>query len=454
MIDEIESQIQDKELEIERTGDATVKEGLLSYIASLNKDKKELKEKAKKMIDLSHKILVFLDNPRPELFNALMPLLSHDRYEVEYEYVDTHNGIKTRTNVLRGWPAVIFAQAIDYSHYSRYQEIQRRFIITSPKMTTEKYSRAVDHIGEKMGLPDFAYQTKVVSDSDKEKVRTIIEEIKEKVLRISEKTKPDKNNVFIPFHEAVTKSLPKGKASDMTTANRFFRFLSLLPLINIDKRPKLIVSNNHGHILQIIPIALFQDLRESEYLLRHANGVRPYILEWFNDVFLKAFNSKIEEDSANRRGEELREKRIAVTTRELIEKTSDIYKKNLSSKQILQTYINPLINENYIDYVDSEIDKRAHIYFPVLQIEYSNLFLLGEEDNNFQVRKIVIGDPTIYPDKQYLKAKVDEVMQSSSENDLSLELADHEGGIPTLEELVEQYYGKPEEYFKLHDSYT
>jgi hypothetical protein len=33
---------------------------------------------------------------------------------------------------------VIFAQAIDYSHYARYPEIQRRFIITNPKMTSDK----------------------------------------------------------------------------------------------------------------------------------------------------------------------------------------------------------------------------------------------------------------------------------------------------------------------------
>ena len=111
-----------------------------SYIESLEKDKKDLKNSAKKLIDLSHRILVFLDSPRPELFNALMPLLSHDRYEVEYEFVDTNNGIKTKTNILRGWPAVIFAQAIDYSHYQRYPEIQRRFIITNPKMTPGKYA--------------------------------------------------------------------------------------------------------------------------------------------------------------------------------------------------------------------------------------------------------------------------------------------------------------------------
>jgi hypothetical protein len=58
-----------------------------------------------------------------ELFNALMSLLSNDKYEVEYEFVDAgNNGIKTKSNVLRGWPSVIFAQAIDYSHYARYHD--------------------------------------------------------------------------------------------------------------------------------------------------------------------------------------------------------------------------------------------------------------------------------------------------------------------------------------------
>jgi hypothetical protein len=53
----------------------------------------------KKLIDLSHKILVFLNTPRPELFNALMPLLSHDKYEIEYEFVDTHNGRLASCNI-------------------------------------------------------------------------------------------------------------------------------------------------------------------------------------------------------------------------------------------------------------------------------------------------------------------------------------------------------------------
>ena len=95
------------------------------------------------------------------LFGAIMSLLSHDHWEVEYEYADTSNtGIDTKSNVVRGWPSVIFAQAVDYSNYSRWPEVQRRFIITNPNMDTTKYNAAIDLMADKFGSPDFAYQVK------------------------------------------------------------------------------------------------------------------------------------------------------------------------------------------------------------------------------------------------------------------------------------------------------
>jgi hypothetical protein len=70
MISEIDSQIEDNELEIAGTKDPMLRDGLRSFIDALEEDKKELKKQAKKLINLSHKVLVFLDSPRPELFNA------------------------------------------------------------------------------------------------------------------------------------------------------------------------------------------------------------------------------------------------------------------------------------------------------------------------------------------------------------------------------------------------
>jgi hypothetical protein len=453
-LEEMDSEIEHKEYERTSTKDRNLKQGLQCQINDLHKEKRDLLKDAKKLINLSHKILVFLDSPRPELFNALMPLLSHDRYEVEYEYVDTNNGIKTKSNVLRGWPAVIFAQAIDYSHYQRYPEIQRRFIITNPKMTAEKYASAVDLIGDKLGLPDFAYQSKVVSDADKEKAREIIKGIKQGIEDICSNLQPGKNNILVPYHEVLKKSLPKQKAFDMTVANRFFGFLTLLPIVNSDRRPRLIVREKESIILQTNLFALFEDLRESLDLMQYANGVRPYILEWYNEVFLAAYNSKIEPDSkVNSKSEEVEEKRRALTSKELIDKTFELQSKKLSTKQILQTYITPLVNENYIDTMDSELDKRANIYFPVLETsKNSKLFLLDERNNISQGNKIIVTDPTSYPDKGYVNSKIQEVLRYSSDKDLSIEIQNHEGKVISKEELVDQFYGRHDEYFERGDS--
>ena len=122
------NEIEEKENEISQSNDKNEKQGLKSIIKELKKEKKDLLKDARKLIDLSNKIIIFLDTPSEQLLSGLLPLLSHDKYEVEYEFVDTHNGIKTKNNVLRGWPAVIIAQALDYSNSPRYPEYQRRFI--------------------------------------------------------------------------------------------------------------------------------------------------------------------------------------------------------------------------------------------------------------------------------------------------------------------------------------
>jgi hypothetical protein len=57
-------------------------------------------------------------------------------------------------------------------------------------MTREKYAAAIDLTVDKFGLPDFIYQQKIVSDSDKEYVREIISQIKERMLHVSDRIAP------------------------------------------------------------------------------------------------------------------------------------------------------------------------------------------------------------------------------------------------------------------------
>ncbi len=321
------------------------------------------------------------------------------------------------------------------------------------KMTTEKYERAVDLISDKHGLPDLAYQAKIVSDLDKEKAREIILGIKDRMQQICDRVKPGKNNVLVPFHQTVANSLPKQNASDMTTATRLFGILNLLPIINIDKRPKITVREKGNPVIQTIPFTLFEDLREVIFLMEYATGVRPYILEWYYDVFLDAYNSKAEPDSREKDDKIIVEKRIALTTEQLVEKTREVNNQSHTTKKLLETYIYPLINQGFIDKTESELDKRSNVYYPVVAItrttrKYIKLFENDKSNNYLQQIKVPVSDSKLFPDKRYLISKIQGVLRYYSENyDLEIKIKDHKGQTIIIEELVDQYYKNPEEYF-------
>jgi hypothetical protein len=447
-LEQIGSEIEDKEYELKCNTHKNDQKALLkSQIKTLEDEKKDLLKDAKKLIELSHKILIFLDTPGFRLFDALMSLLSHDNYEVEYEYADaTNTGIKTRSNVLRGWPVMIFAQALDFSHYQRYPEIKRRFNITNPKMDKDKYKAAIDLIGKKFSYPNYMYESLVVSRSEKEKVRQIIRGLKENILNVCNAIEPGNNNVIVPFEEVIINALKSDKAHDMTIAYRLFSYLSLLSIINLEKRPIILLRKKGDPIAQVMPFATYDDLKEAMFLMEYANGVRPYILEWYEKVFLKTFGEKAEPDSKLFKKDDLRtEDRIALTTQELVEATKEIQGKTLTVKKILQTYLEPLMNEGYIDKQESNINHRNNIYYPLV-LEPENSYSLfqtfsGQKRNMEQGNtRHDLANFTHELTPEYIKGKIQKVVSCSSGPDLVCEIFDSEQNSITADELVERYY--------------
>jgi hypothetical protein len=461
-LQKIDEKIRDKESEIGPSDNHDLKQALQNQVKDLEQEKKDISKTARNLIDLSYKTLVILDTPSPGLFGALMSLLSHDRYEAEYEFTDKNmsTGIKTRTNILRGWPVVIFAQAIDYSSYKRWPEVQRRFIITNPKMDRDKYDAAIDLIGKKFGLPDFAYQAQVVSEEEKDTARSIIEDLKLGLLDLIKDSKPGKNNAIIPYYQSLHKSLSREKASDMTMAHRLFTFLSLIPQIDAysTSRPHLRVTDpNNPIFIQVIPFATFEDLNESIYLMEYADGVRPYVLEWYHKVFLPTYNAKTAPDSKIKTGNKGQEIEIvenvkAVTTDELANATLVRQSKTLSKKEIIETYLEPLINQNYINKEDSELDKRKNIYYPVITTKVENknknLFDMPQSNNLLQNTKVRVIDSTIFPSKEYLKCEIQAILNFSIQKHFFTKIVNHEKKEISIEDLVDQYYSHTEEYFE------
>jgi hypothetical protein len=457
-IKDIDEQIENKENEILQTNNRDTKQALRSTIIELKQEKKDLLKDARKLIDLSNKTIIFLDTPLEQLLSGLLPLLSHDKYEVEYEFVDTHNGIKTKNNVLRGWPAVIIAQALDYSNSSRYPEYSRRFITTNPTISTEKFNEAVNLISNKFSVPDLIYQHTVVSDEEKDIAREIVKGLKEQIQDICKNVKPGKNNVIIPFNESIVGLLPKEKSEDMTRANRLYTYLSFLPIVYFHKRPRITIVKKGDTKIQTIPIVTFEDLKNTVSLMEYSDGVRPYILEWYYEVLLKAYEGKGDTPDfkiikkKNSKGEEevITEDRVAVTSQDLIKKHKEIHNETLTTHKLLQSYLYPLINHGYIDSIESILDRRAKIYYPLIETKkYIKLFY-SEEKNNLsqEIDKIVVNS-TKFPNQLFILSVLEPILKYYSTEGYITTIKNSKGKEISLEELVNLYFSNPEEFFEV-----
>jgi len=103
------------------------------------------------LVELSGKILVFLEAPHFETFNMLRPILSHDAYEISYRFTDkTGKGqLQTQHVVIQGWPATIFC-----STQEKYvQDLATRGFTITPEMTEKKYQAANILTARKSAFP-------------------------------------------------------------------------------------------------------------------------------------------------------------------------------------------------------------------------------------------------------------------------------------------------------------
>ena len=107
------------------------------------------------------------------------------------------------------------------------------------------------------------------------------------------------------------------------------------------------------------------------------------------------------------------------------------------------------MNQGYIDSVESELDHRAHIYFPVTTGKYIKLLQNDKYNILLQPNKTHVRDSTVFPYKTYLISRIQGVLKYYYDEGIRAILCDHEGKEISVENLVERYYNKPEDYFDL-----
>jgi len=222
---------------------SSFKEAMQNYQTDLKAKKEELKGSYVE-VNLWHKVLVFLENPDYETFMALRPILSHDKEEMIYRFVDktTKSGpMRTQIVKLVGWPATVFL-SID----TRYvEELATRGFTATPEDTPEKLEAANVLTNDKVSEPwSFSKETDAMKT-----LKGLIRRLK---LTVDISEKPIR--FVIPFpnlYELFPHEIPR----DMRDFQHFTQLIKALAVLYYFQRP-------------------FMRVDETEYLLATAEDVK------------------------------------------------------------------------------------------------------------------------------------------------------------------------------------
>jgi hypothetical protein len=312
------------------------KEAFEDAKADYEKKKKAYLEKMKgsyNLIDLTNKILLFLETPSPDTIDMLKPILSHDALEIPYKFVDkTKNGPMKVVNVrVRGWPASIFL-SVDKSHMT---EFATRTFTATPSSDKSKIEAANQVTMEKESAP-WEYE-----GDTKEKIMTqnLIRKIKGIIAT-------QKIKVVNPF-KILQEIFPKSIARDMRDFQHFTQLVKCFTVLRFFQRPIITVANKKYAVISITDVleakAVFDEIAEST-----RTGTDQKMIDFYHN-----FVSKHNENNG-------------VTLEDLTIEYNEKNKETPLSDWALRFYLKRLNKIGYVDIREGiDPDKRKKRYFPL-----------------------------------------------------------------------------------------
>jgi hypothetical protein len=188
------------------------------------------------IVDLWHKILIFLEEPSNAVYEILRPLMSHDSNEVIYKWVEQRkNQQKTVKAIIRGWPVFIFLGTTA----KLIEDLASRGIHVTPIMSGNKWVSAVILKGEIYSKPfEFIDEEDVVFNAIREHMRRVLEYCVTRQL-----------GVIIPYATEIVEKLSKMWFAKMPRAARdvniLFDMIAGSAVLNVFRRMILRFSGNN-----------------------------------------------------------------------------------------------------------------------------------------------------------------------------------------------------------------
>jgi len=295
------------------------------------------------IVDLSRKILIFLDQPHTQLLERLRPLLSHDKKEISIKITDKNQkqGLRTKNVILRGFPSVIFCTAglrID-------EQEATRFLLLSPEVNHEKIRQGILESIKKEADAE-SYKNWLDENPERKLLKKRIRAIKLEGIR----------EIKIANHQKVVdRFLSKNKVLKPRHQRDIKRLVSIIKsfaLINLWWREKsgTTITANEDDIEQAFKI--WEAISVSQEL-----NLPPYIYNLYQEVILKAWNDKNSNKSEN-------SGLLGLSRQKLLQKHFAVYGRMLDTNQLRQQILPMLETAGLIVQEADQSDKRKMLIYP------------------------------------------------------------------------------------------
>lgn len=306
------------------------------------------KDKGGYIVDLSRKILIFLDQPHTLLLQHLRPMLSHDSKEIVIKITDKaqKHGMRTKNIYLIGYPAVVFCTAgmkID-------EQEATRFLLLSPEIHQEKIREAIrEKIKRESDVS--SYRCSLEGNYGRFLLKQRIEAIKRAHITDIQILESDAKVMETYFLEKTTMVKPRHQR-DIGKIIGLVKVFALLNLWFRDRVGDSITANSEDVGNAFL---LWDEISKSQDL-----NLPPYIYNVYKDVILPAYEKKYSESHGGV-GAGLQQK-------EVIKSYFDVHGRFLPNWQLRQEVIPMLETSGLITSDRDPQDKRRMLIYPTTSL--------------------------------------------------------------------------------------
>jgi len=317
---------------------------------------REILRRSYYLIDLTGKILVFLEAPHPQTYMMLRPILSHDVRDIIFKFTDKvgRGTLRTKTVVLRGWPATIFCT----SDPKYIEDLATRGFTITPEMSEEKYQEANVLFMKKKAFP-------LQLDKDLPTFCQYIGELKSFLsLRQIE--------VLTPFGPELAEAYPHTLARDMRDLPHFSALVDMFatfhapqrPVLKVDGEPKAILTTREDFMRAY---GVFRKFVETTRV-----GLPEHILRVFRDVMIPLSKEYPE----------------GFTYEDLVKKHNEVFKGDYKSSKTLYDYVRELRAVGYVDTKPHPTAKRYKLIYVLKNPPDILSHLVGTLATSFSLEKL------------------------------------------------------------------